>query len=266
MKTHRKLKTLGRFGVSALAAAMLLLSPADNVRAAEGTPLPSIDWSFSGPFGTFDQGQLQRGYKVFREVCSACHSMDLVSFRNLAEEGGPGFSPEQVKVIASEFEIEDGPNTDGDMFMRPALASDRFPAPFDNDQIARLANGGALPPDLSLLAKSRIGGADYIYALLIGYEEAPADMELAVGMNYNTYFRGNQIAMPQPIFEGSVDYDDGTPGTVDNYSQDVAAFMMWAAEPKLEARHKLGFKVFIFLLIFSGLLYAAKRKVWSTVH
>lgn len=238
-----------------------------NAKAAgEAVELPSVDWSFSGPFGTFDKGQLQRGFKVFREVCSACHALDLVAFRNLSEQGGPGFTPEQVKVIASEFEVEDGPNDDGDMFMRPAKPSDRFPAPFENEQIARLANGGALPPDLSVLAKARIGKADYIYALLIGYEDPPADVEMGPGMSYNKYYPGHQIAMPKPIDDGVVDYDDGTEPTLENYAKDVSAFMMWTAEPKLEARHAMGFKVIIFLLIFAGLLYATKRKIWASVH
>lgn len=266
MKQYRYFRTLGRMCLAAAASALFFTASPGNGQAAEGVEMESLDWSFNGPFGTFDQAQLQRGYKVFREVCSACHSMEFVAFRNLAEEGGPGFTPEQVKVIASEFEVEDGPNEDGDMFNRPAIASDRFPDPFPNEQIARLANGGALPPDLSVLAKARVGGADYIYALLTGYEEAPAGVELPPGMSYNTSFPGHQIAMPEPIFDDSVEYDDDTEPTLDNYARDVSAFMMWTAEPKLEARHMMGFKVVLFLLIFAGLLYATKRKVWAAVH
>ena len=266
MKHYRYFRTLGRVGLLAAVSALFFMAMPGKGQAEEGAGVEALDWSFNGPFGVFDQAQLQRGYKVFREVCAACHSMDLVAFRNLAEEGGPGFTPEQVKVIASEFEVEDGPNDDGDMFNRPAIASDRFPSPFPNEQIARLANGGALPPDLSVLAKARAGGADYIYALLMGYEEAPAGVELAVGMTYNTSFPGHQIAMPPPLFDDSVEYDDNTEASLDNHARDVAAFMMWAAEPKLNARHEMGFKVILFLIIFAGLLYATKRKVWASVH
>ncbi len=266
MKQYKHFRTLGRACLAAMVSALVVTALPGDGRAEEGAELESIDWSFNGPFGTFDRGQLQRGYKVFREVCAACHTMDLVSFRNLADDGGPGFTPEQVKVIASEFEIEDGPNEDGDMFMRPGIATDRFPAPFPNEQIARLANGGALPPDLSVLAKARIGRADYLYALLTGYQEPPAGVELPAGMSYNAVFPGHQIAMGEPLFDDAVEYDDDTPLTLENYARDVSAFMMWAAEPKLEARHRMGFKVVLFLLIFAGLLYATKRKVWASVH
>ncbi len=266
MKQVTHFRTLVRAGLIAIVSALVVLAAPGVGQAEESGESEALDWSFNGPFGTFDRAQLQRGYKVYREVCSACHSMEFVSFRNLSEEGGPGFTPEQVKVIASEFEIEDGPNDDGDMFMRPGLLSDRFPAPFPNVQIARLANGGAFPPDLSVLAKARVGGPDYIYALLMGYEEAPAGVELAIGMSYNTVFPNHQIAMPEPIFEDAVEYDDETEPTLENYARDVTAFMMWTAEPKLEARHRMGFKVVLFLLIFAGLLYATKRKVWAAVH
>lgn len=247
-----------------LAAALLAAGTA--TRAAEEAPHPpSLGWSFSGIFGTFDKAQLQRGYKIYKEVCASCHSMDLLAFRNLADEGGPGFTEAQVKALATEFQIQDGPNETGDMFERPGIPSDRFPAPFPNENAARAANGGALPPDLSVIAKARAGGADYLTALMSGYAEPPADMKMGEGMNYNTYFPGHQIAMPNPLSDGQVTYDDDAPQTVAQYSRDVAAFLTWAAEPKLEQRHRAGFQVLVFLIVLSGLLYFTKRKVWADV-
>ncbi|HMA15752.1 MAG: cytochrome c1, partial [Bacteroidota bacterium] len=168
--------------------------------------------------------------------------------------------------IAAEYTITDGPNDEGEMFERPGVASDYFPSPFPNDNAAAAANGGAVPPDLSLMAKARMDGPNYIHALLVGYVEPPADFELAEGTNYNAYFPGHQIAMAQPLYEDSVAYADGTPATVDQMATDVAHFLMWAAEPKLEARKQTGLKVLIFLVVFTGVLYAAKRKVWRDVH
>ncbi|MBZ0215496.1 MAG: cytochrome c1, partial [Fimbriimonadaceae bacterium] len=253
----RQIKAAKRLVLASLMAAGLGTGAVTVVHAAGGgEELPSIDWSFSGPFGVFDRAQLQRGYKVYKEVCASCHSLDLVTFRTLAEPGGPEFTVDQVKVLAAEYEVEDGPNEDGDMFMRPAISADPFVAPFPNENAARASNNGALPPDLSLIAKARKNGPDYIYAILTGYHEAPAGIELADGMSYNPYFPGQQIAMAQPIDDDFVEYDDDTPATLENYAKDVSAFLMWAAEPKLEARHDLGFRVVIFLLIFCGLLYA----------
>lgn len=267
-------------------AAALLLAGAPAV-AAEGGGHDNrparLSWSFAGPFGIYDQGQLQRGFKVFKEVCSACHSANYLYFRNLAQHGGPGFTEAQAKQVASEYQITDGPNDSGDMFQRPGRLSDHWPAPFPNDNAARAANGGALPPDFSVLAKARsyhVGfpgfitdafiqyqehGVDYIHALLTGYTDAPADVHLQPGLNYNKYFPGNQIAMPKPLSDGQVEYTDGAPQTVDQYSQDVAAFMMWTAEPHLDARKRIGFQVMIFLIVLAGLLYFTKKKVWSHV-
>jgi ubiquinol-cytochrome c reductase cytochrome c1 subunit len=256
---------LRRALVASLIVGAALSFAADRAGAAEGVKPPSVDWSFTGPFGKFDRGQLQRGYKVYREVCSACHSMHLLSFRNLAEPGGPEFSEAQVKALAAEFEIQDGPDENGDMFTRPGIPSDRFPSPFPNEQAARAANGGALPPDFSVIAKARAHGPDYIHALLTGYEEAPSGFELRAGMNYNVYFPGHQIAMPLPLSAEAVEYPDGSPQTVDQYAKDVAAFLMWAAEPHLEARHRMGFQVMIYLLILTFLLYAAKRRLFADV-
>ena len=251
--------TLGFAG--ALIAAVLAAGP---VQAAEGEPkIRAQSWSFSGPFGAFDRAQLQRGYKVYKEICSACHGMRLLHFRNLGEAGGPEFSEEAVKALAAEVEVQDGPNEEGEMFARPGKPSDAFVSPFPNDNAARAANNGALPPDFSVIAKARHGGADYIYALLTGYTDPPEDVKLADGMSYNTAFPGHQIAMAPPLDDELVEYTDGTKPTLDNYASDVSAFLMWAAEPKLEERHKIGFRFMIYLVILAGLLYLAKRKVWS---
>ena len=269
----------------AVAAALLLTVGASGAQAAEGaSPRPHrMSWSFAGPFGMYDPAQLQRGFKVFKEVCAACHSANYLYFRNLAQPGGPGFTEAQAKQVASEYQITDGPNDSGDMFQRPGRLSDHWPAPFPNDNAARAANGGALPPDFSVLAKARsyhVGfpgfitdafiqyqehGVDYIHALLTGYEDAPAGVHLQPGLNYNVYFPGHQIAMPKPLSDGQVDYTDGSPQTVDQYSQDVSAFMMWVAEPHLDQRKRIGFQVMIFLIVLGGLLYFTKKKVWSNV-
>ena len=223
------------------------------------------DWTFEGPFGHYDNAQLQRGYRVYKEVCAQCHSMNLLSYRNLGEQGGPGFSEYAVAALAAEAQIGDGPNEKGEMFQRPGRAADHFRAPFANDQVARLANNGALPPDLSVMAKARPGGADYVYALLTGFREPPAGFEVAQGMHYNVAFPGHQIAMPPVLNDGAVTYTDGTKPTAANYAKDVSAFLMWAAEPKLEERLRLGARVMIFLLAFAVIMYLAKRMVWWRV-
>ena len=221
------------------------------------------DWSFEGIFGTFDRSSLQRGYQVYQEVCSGCHSIQHLSYRNLSEKGGPEFSLDEAKAIAAQFEVTDGPNDDGEMFTRPRRLSDKFVNPFPNIQAATAANGGAYPPDMSVLVKARKGGADYIYSLLLGYEEAPAGYELDDGVYYNKYIPGNIIMMSKPLSEGAVEYSDGTQATEAQMAKDVVTFLTWAAEPNLEARHKMGFKVFIFLIILLTLVYFSKQKVWS---
>lgn len=239
-----------------------------------------VDWSFAGPFGTWDLGQLQRGFKVYQEVCASCHSIDLVAFRNLTEIG---FSEEQVKAIAAEYEVTDGPNSDGEMFDRAALPTDHIPGPYANTAEAASVNNGAVPPDFSLLAKARAvergfptfvfdiftlyaeNGPDYIYSLLTGYKDAPEEIEdeLSEGTYYNPYFiSGPALAMAQPLYGDDVEYDDGTEATIEQQSKDVSAFMMWAAEPYLVERKAMGFKVIIFLLIFSVLLYLTKKSVF----
>ncbi|HET7448145.1 MAG TPA: cytochrome c1 [Methyloceanibacter sp.] len=223
-------------------------------------------WSFSSPFGTYDDAQLQRGFEVYRQVCSNCHSMRLLSYRNLGEPGGPEFPPKKVEEIASQVQVTDGPNNKGEMFQRPARPSDHFRSPFANEQQARNANNGALPPDLSVMAKAREGGPDYIFAILTGYTDPPQGFQLAPGMHYNKAFPGHQLAMPPPLSDGVITYSDGTKPTLDNYARDVAAYLMWAAEPKLEERHKTGTRVMIYLIVFAVIMYLAKRAVWARLH
>lgn len=241
----------------------------------------NADWSFSGPLGTWDLGQLQRGLKVYTEVCAACHSMKILHYRNLTDLG---YTEAQVKNYAAEFEVTDGPNEDGEMFERPATPADRFKGPYANDNEAAAANGGALPPDMSLLAKARApergfptfifdiftmyaeNGPDYIYSLLTGYQDPPEGVDVQEGLHYNPYFvAGDALAMADPLSDEIVSYDDGAPETVEQYSKDVSAFLMWAAEPGLQDRKQRGFIVIIFLLIFAGLLYFTKKKVWASV-
>lgn len=278
---------LATIGAAGLAIAVSL---SGALAAEEGEPLHfpikkprEQSWSFAGPFGTYDKGQLQRGLKVYTEVCAACHSLKRVPFRALE---GLGYSEEQVKSFAAQYEVEDGPNADGDMFTRPALSTDTFPGPYANEEQAKAANGGALPPDFSLIAKARAvergfpqfifdvfiqyaeNGPDYIYSLLTGYgEEPPANLEILEGLHYNPYFiAGPALAMAQPLYDESVEYDDGTPATLDQQARDVSAFLMWAAEPHLGDRKEMGFRVMIFLILFAVFLYVAKRQVWSRVE
>ncbi|WP_376742554.1 cytochrome c1 [Ensifer canadensis] len=237
------------------------------------------DWSFAGPFGNYDKGQLQRGLKIYTEVCSACHSMNLVAFRTLE---GLGYSDAQVKAFAANYEVQDGPNADGEMYTRKAVPADHFPSPYPNKEAAAASNNGAAPPDFSLIAKARgiergfpqfvfdmfwpyqEGGPDYIHALLTGYHEPPEGVQVAEGTHYNPYFaNASALAMAQPISNDQVTYEDGTPQTVDQYAKDVSAFLMWAAEPHLEDRKRTGFMVMVFLLIFTGLVYLTKKSVYA---
>lgn len=242
------------------ALASLAATPA---LAAEGGPLPEHHWSFQGLFGTFDRAAAVRGLQVYTDVCAGCHSLSLVAYRNLADLG---LSEDAIKALAATATVADGPNDQGEMFDRPGRPADHFVKPFPNDQAARAANNGALPPDLSLIVKARVGGPDYLYGLMTGYEEPPADFKLFSGMNYNKVFPGHQIAMPQPLSDGAVTYADGTEATLDQMAQDVTTFLAWTSEPELEARKRMGVKVILFLLVLSGLLYAWKRKVWAEVH
>lgn len=264
----------------------LIAADVDRASAAEQEHPPRQSWSFSGPFGKFDQAQLQRGFKIYREVCASCHALSMVAFRNLAQEGGLGYSEDQAQTIAAEYQVKDPqPDDKGEFPDRPGRLSDYFPKPFPNEEAARAANGGAYPPDFSTLAKARTyergfpqflfdipfqfqeHGQDYIHALLLGYEEPPQGVKPPKdGLHYNKYFPGHWIAMAKPIQDGQVEYADGTPTTVDQYGKDVAAFMTWAAEPHMMARKAMGFKVMFFLIVFAGLLYFTKKNIWRDVE
>jgi len=276
---------LHRSTILALAVAASLSAPCLRAALAQEqeVPPPPQRWSFAGPFGLYDPEQLQRGFKIYREVCSTCHGLKLLAFRNLADPGGPGFTEAQAEAIAAGFQVTDGPNDQGQMFQRPGRLADHFPPPFPNDQAARAALGGALPPDMSVLAKGRgyergfpwfifdaitqyqEEGPDYIHALLNGYENPPAGFTLPPGAEYNKYFPGHALGMPKPLSDGQVAYTDGTPTTVDQYGRDVAAFLAWASEPKLDERKRLGFQVFVYLIVLTGLLYFTKKRIWHEV-
>lgn len=242
--------------------AALLAAPTAAI-AASGVEIPKQSWSFQGPLGTFDRAALQRGYQVYKEVCAACHSVNLIHYRNLSVLG---FSEAEVKALAAEATVMDGPNDQGEMFERPGRPSDKFKAPFANELAARAANNGAYPVDLSLIVKARHGGVDYLYAVLTGYGNPPANMTMPSGMNYNSYFPGHMIAMPPPLAEGSVTFADGTASSVPQMARDVSTFFAWAAEPETEERKRLGLKVLAFLVLLTGVLYALKRKIWSDIH
>ncbi len=251
------------FRVIAVLFCLLLLTAAPPARANEGEALPHRHWSFDGIFGMYDRAALQRGYKVYSQVCASCHSMDRMYYRNLT---GLGYTEAEVKAIAANYTVTAGPNDEGDMFERPALPSDRFVNPFPNKQAAMYANNGALPPDMSLLAKARHHGPDYIYAIMTGYRDAPADAQLLDGQHWNKYMPGHIIAMAPPLSDGMIAYEDGTQMTVNQYALDVAHFLAWAAEPQMEERKRIGVKAFLFLLVFTAVMYAVKRKVWADVH
>ena len=267
-----RLKTLGLAALLAAAALPAIAASGHDTKTPERQ-----SWSFAGPFGTFDRGQLQRGFRVFREVCSNCHSAKLISFRNLAQPGGPEFSEAQVKALAAEYKVQDGPGDDGKMFERPARPADRFPSNYANPEAAK-AVLGAVPPDMSVLAKARSysrgfplflvdpfiqyqeHGVDYIYSLIAkGYSDDNDP-------NHNDFMPGGRIAMAKPLSDGQVEYTDGSPETVDQYTRDVSAYLMWMAEPKLEERKKTGFKVMAFMILFAGLLYFTKKRVWAKAH
>jgi len=219
-------------------------------------------WPFEGIFGTFDRQAAQRGAQVYFEVCSACHSNHNLYYRNLKDIG---FSEAEIKQLAQKYTVKDGPNAEGEMFDRPALPSDRFVSPYPNEEAARAANNGAYPVDLSLIIKARQDGPNYVFSLLSGYQDAPADVKLMPGLYYNPYFEGGQIAMPPPLTEGQVTFSDGTPATVEQMAKDVVVFLQWAAEPEMEHRKSMGLKVMIFLLVFTVFFYIAKKKIWKNI-
>jgi ubiquinol-cytochrome c reductase cytochrome c1 subunit len=256
-------------GLATLAAAVVVapLGLAGAAHAAGETPAPiQRSWSHDGMFGTYDRAAAQRGFQIYREVCSGCHGVEYLAFRNLTELG---FDDDAVSAIAAEYDIIDGPDDDGEMFDRPGKASDHMPSPYANEQAARASNGGALPPDLSLITKARADGSNYLYSLMVGYpEEPPAEAleEAPEGMYYNEYFGGHWIAMPGPLMDDLIEYSDGSAPTVDQMAADVTVFLSWLAEPTLEARKQTGLGVLLFLIPLTLLLYACKRKVWADVH
>ena len=253
-----------RYTLTVAVLGSLLFAPAIVARAADESPqLPRQQWSFDGVFGTYDRASLQRGFQVYKEVCSVCHPVKHLHFRDLTDIG---YSEDEVKAIAAGYQVTDGPNDEGQMYQRPGRPSDPIPGPFPNDQAARAANNGALPPDQSLIVKARPGGPDYVYGILTGYKEPPANYNLLPGMNYNEFFPGHQIAMPPPLGDNAVTFADGVSATVPQMAHDVTSFLTWAAEPRLEDRHRTGFKVTLFLVVAAGVFYAAKRKIWAPIH
>ena len=237
----------------------------NHLYSAESANLLKVKWSFKGLTGKFDRASLQRGFQVYKEVCSSCHSMQYLSYRNLGEQGGPEFSESEVKAIAASIEIEDGPDSQGEMFIRPGRPSDKFKSPYPNVNASIAANGGAYPPDMSVLVKARPGGSNYIYSVLMGYEEPPSGMTLDDGVYYNKYMIGNKIKMSAPLSEGIVEYSDGTKASVDQMAKDVTTFLSWAAEPELEERHKTGIKVIIYLILLTTLVYLSMKKIWLRI-
>lgn len=277
-----------RKGIALAALGLAVLAAPAAYAAGGAKPVKHVEFSFEGPFGKFDQAQLQRGYKVYREVCSSCHSMNLLSFRNLGQKDGPffveGVGPNDnpyVKAIAAEYQVKDIDSETGDVIERPGTSADRFPNPFPNEAAARASNGGAMPPDLSVMAKARHHGPQYIYSLLTGYEKPPAGLKVSPGQYYNPYMNGDVtaawtgphdkvppggfIAMAPPLAAGQVSFDDGTKSTLEQQAKDVAAFITWASEPKMQERKAFGLTAMIYLLIFTGLLYVSYRKIWKNV-
>ena len=258
----------------AVLASLATVASAEEATLGHALPPKAVQFSFEGPFGTYDRAALQRGFQVYKEVCSACHSLNRVAFHALADEGGPGFTEAQAKAIAAAYKIPAGPNDKGETtdangtpLTRPGILADHFPAPFPNDEAARTANNGALPPDLSIIIKARNGGEHYVYSILTGFgEKVPTGFKVIDGKYYDPYFAGRNISMPPPLRNDSVTYSDGTKATLDQEAHDVVTFLSWASEPKLEERHRLGFGVMLFMILLSGLLFLSYRKVWHDAH
>lgn len=248
-----------------LSSVLAMVMGAGAVALASGgeVHLKKMNWAFDGMFGKVDKQSAQRGLQVYKEVCAACHGLSRIAFRNLTDLG---FSEGEVKALAASYQIKDGPNDAGDMFERPGKPSDYFPSPYANENQARATHNGAYPPDLSLIVKARVDGANYLYSLLTGYETAPADVQVAAGQYYNRVFPGHLLAMPAPLSDGQLSYEDGTAASVDQMSKDVVNFLQWASEPEMEARKSMGLKVLIYLSIFTGFMYLAKRNLWRKLH
>ncbi len=256
---------MAKFNLAKTLAIVFIILIPKSINSAEQIDPIKVNWSFKGLTGKFDRPSLQRGFQVYKEVCASCHSMQYLSYRNLGEPGGPEFSEAEVKAIASSIEIEDGPDSQGEMFTRPGRPSDKFKSPYPNVNASIAANGGAYPPDMSVLVKARPGGSNYIYSVLVGYEEPPSNITLEDGVYYNKYMIGNKIKMSAPLSEGIVEYSDGTEATVDQMAKDVTTFLSWAAEPELEERHKTGVKVVIYLILLTILVYLSMKKIWSRI-
>ena len=256
---------MAKFRLIKIATVVCIIFFPYSINSVEINDPIKVNWSFKGLTGKFDRSSLQRGFQVYKEVCSSCHSMQYLSYRNLGEPGGPEFSKPEVKAIAASVEIEDGPDSQGDMFDRPGRPSDKFKSPYPNVNASIAANGGAYPPDMSVLVKARPGGSDYIYSVLIGYEEPPVGMVLDDGVYYNKYMIGNKIKMSAPLSDDIVEYTDGTKATVDQMAKDVTTFLSWAAEPELEERHRTGVKVIIYLILLTVLVYLSMKRIWSRV-
>ena len=254
----------------------LLASTATFAEGIDTKRLPPKDekFSFEGPFGKYDRGALQRGYQVYKEVCAACHAANHLAFHNLTEAGGPGFTEAQAKALANAAKVPAEPNDQGEtvddkgtVLTRPATLADKFPGPFANEQAARAANGGALPPDLSMVVKAREGGPQYVYSILTGFhEKVPHGFKVTEGKYFNPYFEGWNISMPPPLSANSVTYSDGTKATIEQEAHDVVTFLTWAGEPKMEERKRLGFGSMVFLFLLAGILFAAYRRVWKDLH
>jgi ubiquinol-cytochrome c reductase cytochrome c1 subunit len=274
----------------AMAAALGLMLSAGAALAAGGAKAPKeVEFSFEGPLGKFDQAQLQRGYKVYREVCAACHAMHLMSFRNLGQKGGPFYDEHHpnpndnpyVKALAAEVQVNDIDSETGDVVQRPGTSADQFPSPFPNEAAARASNGGALPPDLSVIIKARHHGPHYVYSLLTGYAAPPKGLAMTETQHYNPYFSGDLtpfwsgdhkhvppggfIAMAPPLKAGLVTFDDGTPSTLSQQAKDVSAFLSWASEPKQEERKQFGLAAMIYLVGLSLLLWFSYKRIWRNV-
>ena len=249
--------------IRSLIAITLIALPAVALASSGAKHPAQLEWSFDGVLGKFDKPSVQRGLQVYKEVCAACHGLKRVPFRKLQDIG---LSEAEVKAFAAEYQIHDGPNDDGEMFDRPGRASDKFPSSYMNDNAARASNNGGLPPDLSLMVKARPDGANYLHALLTGYEDAPHDVAVPEGAYYNPYFPGGIIKMPPPISDEQVTYQDDTKASKDQIARDVVNFLQWAAEPEMEARKRMGIKVLIFLSVMTGFFYVAKKRIWADLH
>ena len=246
-----------------VAAALLLAGLFGIAAAQESVPPPKQEWSFGGVFGTYDLAAAQRGFQIYSEVCSNCHSMRLMYYRDLS---GIGLNEAQIKAVAAAVQVPVGLNDQGEPVNGPGTPASRFKSPFPNDLAARAANNGALPPDLSLIVNAREGGADYVYGILTGYQDPPENFKLQEGMNYNEYFPGHQIAMPRPLQDGQVEFAGGAPNATADEAHDVVTFLAWTSNPELVERKQMGIRAVLFLTLMTGLTYAVKRKIWAEVH